>query len=240
MKHDTVPGSSTSTSSATYTASAPASARSRSSSIPCSATYACSGGSRSRAPTSATSAGATDPSSSARRSGIPHAFPEGEVSGVLRSPCASSQTTARRPCRAARPRIAPRCAQQQPPRTSGRCGSPAAITAACASTPSSATTSASGYRTGIAAARAMVSPPAPQARGTRTRPAANAAPQLWHSYPSSNATAVSVRQSGHRARRVLTSRAPRCPAARRPSSRRARTGVRRPSCSRRRPRGPRA
>ena len=59
--------------------------------------YATSGGSRLRAPTSATSLGATEPASIAMRSGIPQALPDGDVSGVLRSPCASNQTTARRP-----------------------------------------------------------------------------------------------------------------------------------------------
>ena len=73
---------------------------SRSSSIPCAATYSCSGGSRSRAPTSATSPARTLPSSIAIRRGIPHSLPDGDVSGVLRSPWASSQTTPIRPCRA--------------------------------------------------------------------------------------------------------------------------------------------
>ena len=54
--------------------------------------------------------------------GVPHPSPEGELSGVLRPPCASIQTTPSRPGRAARPRIAPRWAQQQPPRTSGSAG----------------------------------------------------------------------------------------------------------------------
>ena len=71
---------------------------------------AASGGSRLRAPTSATSCGCTEPSSIAMRSGMPHAFPEGEVSGVLRSPWLSSQTTASLPARRANPRIAPTCA----------------------------------------------------------------------------------------------------------------------------------
>ena len=43
------------------------------------------------------------------------------------------------------------------------------------------TTSALGYGSAVAAASTIGSPPAPQARGTRTSPAANAAPQLWHS-----------------------------------------------------------
>ena len=34
------------------------------------------------------------PRSISIRSGIPHSLPDGDVSGVLRSPCASSQSTA--------------------------------------------------------------------------------------------------------------------------------------------------
>ena len=138
-------------------------------------------GSRSRAPTSATSAAKTLPSSIAIRSGIPQRFPLGDVSGVFRSPWASSQITARRSWRAARPRIAPTWAQQQPPTTSGRAGMPVASAAVCASSDSSATTSASGYGSRMDAASAIASPPTPHARGTRTRPAAYVAPQLWHS-----------------------------------------------------------
>ena len=90
-----------------------------------------SGGSRFRAPTSATSCGCTEPSSIAMRSGMPHAFPEGEVSGVLRSPWLSSQTTASLPARRAKPRIAPTCEQQHPPSTSGRSGRSAVCAAIC-------------------------------------------------------------------------------------------------------------
>jgi len=50
-----------------------------------------SGGSRSRAPTRATSLTATAPSSISVRSGMPHGLPDGELSGVFRSPWASSR-----------------------------------------------------------------------------------------------------------------------------------------------------
>ena len=46
----------------------------------------------------------------------------------------------------------------------------------------------------------------PQARGTRTRPAANSRPHEWHWYSGPSATAVYVRQSGHFARRRDTPR----------------------------------
>ena len=135
-----------------------------------------SGWSRLRAPTSATSAGSTVPESSSIRRGIPHVFPLGEVSGVFRSPCASNQTTARRPWRVASPSTAPTCEQQHPPRTSGRSGRPAARARFCSVSESSSTTAASGYGSGRNAASAIDSPSAPQARGTRTRPAANCPP----------------------------------------------------------------
>ena len=83
-------GASTSTSNATYTASASATARAMSSSIPDAAMNSTSGGSRLRAPTSATSCGCTSPASIAIRNGMPHSLPDGELSGVLRSPCASN------------------------------------------------------------------------------------------------------------------------------------------------------
>ena len=105
------------------------------------------------------------------RSGMPQRFPEGELSGVFRSPWASSQTSARRPLRAASPSIAPMCAQQQPPSTSGRSGRSIAIARFCSPSESSSTTAASGYGRGSRAASAIASPPSPQARGTRTRPA---------------------------------------------------------------------
>ena len=55
---------------------------------------ASSGGSRLRAPTSATSSRRRPRRRrSAMRSGMPHSLPDGELSGVFRSPCASSQTT---------------------------------------------------------------------------------------------------------------------------------------------------
>jgi hypothetical protein len=53
-----------------------------------------SGGSRLRAPMSATFSGSTVPESTTIRSGMPQTFPDGDVSGVFRSPWASSQTSA--------------------------------------------------------------------------------------------------------------------------------------------------
>ena len=54
--------------------------------MPCAEMYSSSGGSRLRAPTSATSSTSTAPESINIRSGIPHRFPDGEVSDVFRSP----------------------------------------------------------------------------------------------------------------------------------------------------------
>ena len=54
----------------------------------------------------------------------------------------------------------------------------------------------------VNAASAIASPPFPQARGTRTSPAPNSRPQEWHWYSGPIATAVSVLQSGHFARRA--------------------------------------
>ena len=50
------------------------------------------------------------------RRGMPHSFPDGDVSGVFRSPCASIQTIASRSWRVASPSTAPMCEQQHPPR----------------------------------------------------------------------------------------------------------------------------
>ena len=111
--------------------------------------------------------------------------------------------------RAARPPIAPTWAQQQPPRTSGRAGRLRALRGDLrprASSPRS--TAASGTAGRATRPRAISSPPAPHARGTRTSPAANSRPQLWHWYSAPTATAVSVRQSGQRARSA-SCRAPR-------------------------------
>ena len=95
------------------------------------------------------------------------------------------------------PRTAPTCAQQQPPSTSGRRGSAAATAAVCSSSVSRSTTAASGYGSSIAR-RLRPSPrrprPTPAARARARR--RKCVPQLWHSYPSPIATAVSVRQSG--------------------------------------------
>ena len=90
-----------------------------------------SGGSRLRAPTSATFPAATAPESISIRSGIPHVLPDGDVSGVFRSPCASSQTTPIRSWPALRPSTAPTCEQQSPPRTSGRAGRSCASDSDC-------------------------------------------------------------------------------------------------------------
>ena len=112
-----------------------------------------------------------------------------------------------RPWRRASSRTAPTWEQQQPPSTSGRAGSSRPVAAICASSVSSATTAASGHGSSSRAASAIASPPEPHARGTRSSPAANSRPHEWHWYSEPTATAVSVRQSGHRARSALT-RAP--------------------------------
>ena len=133
--------------------------------MPAAAMNSRSGGSRSRAPSSATCAGSTAPASRIIRSGMPHSLPDGELSGVFRSPCASTQTTASRSWRVASPSTAPTCEQQQPPRTSGRSGSSEARASICSASVSSATTAASGYGSSVNAASAIASPPfAPGAR----------------------------------------------------------------------------
>ena len=81
---------------------------------------------------------------------------------------------------------------------------------------------------------AIASPPLPQARGTRTRPAPNSRPHEWHWYSGPIATAVSVLQSGQRARSRLTYATPRCPCGGPVASRPARRAAPLPSCSRRR------
>ena len=103
-----------------------------------------SGGSRFRAPISATFPGFTIPESTIIRSGMPQAFPDGDVAGVFRSPCASSQTSASWSWRAESPSSAPTCAEQQPPSTSGRSGNSAAIARFWSARESSSTTAASG------------------------------------------------------------------------------------------------
>src|SRR4030095_9576107 len=116
------------------------------------------------------------------RSGIPHGFPLGEDSGVLRSPCASNQTTPSLPTRVASASTAPTCAQQQPPMTSGRSGREHASARDCSVSVSSSTTPASGYGSSRNAASPTAPPPSPQAFGTRTSPARYVRPQEWHSY----------------------------------------------------------
>ena len=84
-----------------------------------------------RTPTSASLPGSTAGSSqpscrkaspaspSAAASTIPCTLPEGDVSGVLRSPCASIQTTPPAPRACAIPSSEPRATEWSPPRTSG-------------------------------------------------------------------------------------------------------------------------
>ena len=140
-----------------------------------------SGGSRLRAPSRIASCGSTAPESRITRNGVAQRFPEGELSAVFRSPCASIQTSAIRPLRAASASTAPMCEQQQPPSTSGRSGRSIATASVCSSSVSSSTTAASGNGSGRRAASAIDSPPSPQACGTRTSPAPNSRPQAWHS-----------------------------------------------------------
>ena len=58
----------------------------------------------------------------------------------------------------------------------------APLAAIWSSSVASSTTAASGYGSASHAAAAIASPPSPHARGTRTSPAANSRPQLWHWY----------------------------------------------------------
>ena len=113
--------------------------------MPAAAMNSTSGGSRLRAPTSATCSGSTAPASIAIRSGIPHALPDGDVSGVFRSPCASIQTTARHSSPAESDSIAPTWEQQQPPSTTGRSGSSEASSSVCSASESASMTPVSGY-----------------------------------------------------------------------------------------------
>src|SRR5204862_256803 len=105
MNTDISDGSRTSASRATYVQPAPSSTCAMPSSPtrrPLERMNSSSGGSRLRAPTRTTSAESIAPESSSIRSGMPHWLPEGELSGVFRSPCASSHTTDRCPWRAGR------------------------------------------------------------------------------------------------------------------------------------------
>src|SRR5205823_12137618 len=109
-------------------------------------------------------------------------------------------------------------AQQQPPRTSGRSGKSAASARFCSSRVSASTIPVSGCGNSSHAASAIASPPSPHACGTRTSPERKTRPHAWHSYSGPSATAVYVLQSGHFARRRLTSAPSRRP---RPRSQRA-------------------
>ena len=113
----------------------------------------------------------TAPLSMIIRSGIPHSLPDGEVSGVLRSPCASNQMTPSRSCRAASPSTAPMCEQQQPPSTSGRAGRSDATASVCARACPPRRPRPRDSRAGAHADSIIGSPPSPHARGTRTSPA---------------------------------------------------------------------
>ena len=161
-----------------------------------------SGGSRLRAPTRTVSSGETVPESSSMRSGMPHGFPLGDVSGVFRSPCASNQTT---PSRSVARREALDGADVRAAAAAeddGRSGSEAAQSEVLL-----------GERVllddrqprGRARAKTPLRPSLPRLRPTRAARAqarlGNARPHEWHSYsPPASATAVSVWQSGQRAR----------------------------------------
>ena len=182
MRTSTSLGSRTSRSSAMYAASASVSARSSESSIPLAFMNSTSGGSRLRAPTSAASSGRTTPGVENHAEGHPPRFPDGDVSGVFRSPCASIQINGE----PVDPSSEPLCrtdvcaaaasehdrSQQPGPRRSRR----SARRASLARRPRLRDTGAERARPS-----AIPSPPAPHAAGTRTSPAANVLPQLWHS-----------------------------------------------------------
>ena len=127
--------------------------------------YATSGGSRLRAPTSAASSAATTPASSSIRNGIPQRFPDGDVSGVLRSPWASIQTTAE-PVDSPRDARAPRrraCSSTRRGRSASRAG-PRRSLGVCSSSVSHSTTPTSGYGRESARAPAILAARAPRSR----------------------------------------------------------------------------
>ena len=106
------------------------------------------------------------PRSSSVRSGIPHSLPDGDVSGVLRSPCASSQSTPTRPCRGGQPLDgadvrAAAAAEHERPLRGGRRRRRA-----------SASRASPPRRRPPPDSRAAAPPPRPSARRRRPRPAA--------------------------------------------------------------------
>ena len=202
------PGSTASQSSATYTASAPSSARVDRDSpvrIPLASMNSTSGGSRLRAPTSAT---CSRQDRAASRSPSAAAFPT--RCRTATSPACSGRRARRSRRRRGSPRRprAPRSRRRassstRPARPGGRAARRrAAASAPRACRPRSPRSRDTGAR--VQAASAIASPPVPHARGTRTSPAPNSRPHEWHWYSGPSATAVSVRQSGQRARSRLT------------------------------------
>ena len=127
---------------------------------------------------------------------MPHALPLGDVSRRVQVAVRVDPDDARRSCLRASPRTAPTWAQQQPPSTSGTPRQRRATATFCSASVCSATTPDLGQRQPEPGRRRPGLSARPQARGTRTRPAAKLRPHAWHSYPAPTATAVSVRQCG--------------------------------------------
>ena len=134
---------------------------------------------------------------------MPQALPDGELSGVFRSPCASIQTTrdaavaARELAHRADVRAAAAAEHERPLRQLARRAPRSARRAS-----SSSTIAASGHGSSVAAASAIASPPSPQRARARARARRRTRGRSeWHWYSGPIATAVSVRQSGHFARR---------------------------------------
>ena len=130
----------------------------------------CSGGSRLRAPSRAASSTAASPPSRMHPKRHPPQVARGRASrGVFRSPWASSQTTATRPCRRASPATAPTWVQQQPPSTTGRSrqrvGERLGLLAQVVA---SATARRLRARRPSGRRASSASPPCPRRRGTRT------------------------------------------------------------------------
>ena len=177
----------------TYTAStSPTAASSAAGSVtigsPSASTYARSAGSSARTPASTTWPGFSGrsgtspagPSPSSVRSTMPWNAPDGEDSGVLRSPCASNHTTASRsPCRRAAAAIGATSTPQSPPAVSA--GRPP-VRSSAARTPAALAASASSPGSSATATRAAepgTRPASSRAPSTNRRAVAALDPRHW-------------------------------------------------------------
>ena len=206
--------------------------------MPASSMNASSGGSRLRAPSSVTSFGSTSPASISIRNGMPQALPDGDDAGVLRSPCASIQTTADPAVTACE------LAHRTDVRAAAAAENERAVGQLTRRRRESARRASPRRRPRPRATAAPCSRQRPSARRRRPTRAArargrpqNSRPHEWHWYSGPIATAVSVRQSGQRARSALTARAPSCRSAGSVACRRARRVAAHRSRSRCRHRG---